>query len=110
MKNGCMLVLLVFSVLLNIFFLIDLTNQPSYKLGILSKNIYVTDFYKGKKLFTLPKGMTVMNASPRGIASAGLFGVDRFTFVIIEEGHNMVNYSPDKSELSEALYSGNPNP
>jgi hypothetical protein len=108
------LILAIVSVLLNIYVVIELANQPSYKLGTLSRDINIADFNDDSKiLFKLPKGLTVMDASPRGIASAGMFGLDRFTFTVIESGMRddgtLVNYSRNTSESNKgALYYGKP--
>ncbi len=107
--KSCIFILLFFlSLLCNIYMLVILANMPSYKIGVLLRDVNVTDFSNGNKVFKLPKGINVRDDSPRGIASAGLFGRNRFTFSIIESGHDFIDYSSNISDSSEkALYYGN---
>jgi hypothetical protein len=67
------------SILLNIVLLIgwglSCLNRPSYKLGRLEKDITIGNFMGDSLLFKLPKGLTVRNASERGISAIGLTGI-----------------------------------
>ena len=95
------------SILFNLLTLINLSSQPTYKLGVLLQDVEVVNFFsdRSKVLFKLPKGMIIRNASPRGIASAGLFGPDRFTFTIIGYGSDLIDYSgSDAISPTGALY------
>jgi hypothetical protein len=102
----------IVSILFNLFYLIDLSNRPTYQLGVLAQDVSVADFYNDSKvLFILPKDLTIMDASPRGIAAAGLFGRSRFTFTVMESGWHrdgpLVDYSPIPPESRrKALYNG----
>jgi hypothetical protein len=74
------------SILLNIVLLIgwglSCLNRPSYKLGRLEKDITIGNFMGDSLLFKLPKGLTVRNASERGISAIGQFENERFQIVI----------------------------
>ena len=83
------------SILVNIIFLIrwGLTDisQPSYKLGRLEKDLTIGHFTGDSLLFTLPKGLTVRNASERGISAIGQFENERFQ-IVISSDDELVNY------------------
>lgn len=83
------------SILLNIVLLIgwglSSLNRPSYKLGRLEKDITVGNFMGDSLLFTLPKGLTVRNASERGLNAIGQFENERFQIVISSDGE-LINY------------------
>ena len=80
------------SILFNLLFLLEYSNLPTYQLGVLKQALKIEDFYGKKVLFELPKGMAVMNNSPRNIASAGLFSPNRITFSIMVSSDS-VDYS-----------------
>lgn len=83
------------SILLNIILLIGWglrsLNKPSYKLGRLEKDITVGNFMGDSLLFTLPKGLTVRNASERGLNAIGQFENERFQ-IVISSDDELVNY------------------
>lgn len=83
------------SILLNIVLLIgwglSSLNRPSYKLGRLEKNITVGNFMGDSLLFTLPKGLTVRNASERGLNAIGQFENERFQ-IVISSDDELINY------------------
>jgi hypothetical protein len=83
------------SILLNIILLIgwglSSLNRPSYKLGRLEKDITVGNFMGDSLLFTLPKGLTVRNASERGLNAIGQFENERFQTVISSDDE-LINY------------------
>lgn len=84
--------LMLFSVGLNILTIFDWTSEPEYKLGVLTQDIEMT--VNGiEPLFTLPKGLTVENASPRGLATAGLFFPNRFRITVAASSEEFVDYS-----------------
>jgi hypothetical protein len=84
------------SILFNIIFLIGWgltdTNQPSYKLGRLENDLTIGHFTGDSLLFTLPKGLTVRNASERGISAIGQFENERFQ-IVISSDDELVNYN-----------------
>lgn len=83
------------SILLNIVLLIgwglSSLNRPSYKLGRLEKDITVGNFMGDSLLFTLPKGLTVRNASERGLNAIGQFENERFQ-IVISSDDELINY------------------
>ena len=83
------------SILLNIILLIgwglSSLNRPSYKLGRLEKDITVGNFMGDSLLFTIPKGLTVRNASERGLNAIGQFENERFQ-IVISSDDELVNY------------------
>jgi hypothetical protein len=83
------------SILLNIILLIgwglSSLNRPSYKLGRLEKDITVGNFMGDSLLFTLPKGLTVRNASERGLNAIGQFENERFQ-IVISSDDELINY------------------
>lgn len=83
------------SILLNIVLLIgwglNSLNRPSYKLGRLEKDITVGNFMGDSLLFTLPKGLTVRNASERGLNAIGQFENERFQ-IVISSDDELINY------------------
>ena len=106
-KQRLLQLFFVVSVLLNIFILIAWSNQPSYKIGILLHDVEVADYANDSRiLFKLPKGITVMNVSPRGLATVGLFDSERFSFTITVSDSELINYSsiPDGKSPYAALY------
>lgn len=97
------------SILLNLYFTIEFTNEPTYKLGLLTQDIAVKGLFEGsydnKILFKLPKGMIVRDSSPRNIAAAGLFEPNRISFNIIVSDKG-VDYSQSNNFTdSDSLYS-----
>jgi hypothetical protein len=92
----------VISIALNFIFLIgwglNSLNNPSYKLGRLEKDITVGYFMGDSLLFTLPKGLTVRNASQRGISAIGQFENERFQIVISSDGE-LINYDLSNDSL-----------
>jgi hypothetical protein len=92
------------SITLNIIFLIGWwwtsINRPSYKIGRLEKDIEIGIFTGDSVIFTLPKGLTVRNASQRGLAAAGQFENERFEIVITSDDWNLVNYDLPKDSLN----------
>ena len=92
------------SITFNILFLIGWglisINRPSYKLGRLEKDLEVGYFMGDSTIFKLPKGLTVRNASQRGISAIGQFENERFEIVITSMDDDLVNYKLAKDSLS----------
>ena len=103
--NLIFIVIWMVSILANLLFLIDYYNRPTYRLGKLKKDINIDSFGSTKtNPFLLPKGMVIMDDSPRGIASAGLFRPDRITFSIMID-RDLVDYSQSSYlDYHESLY------
>jgi hypothetical protein len=92
------------SIALNIIFLIgwglSSFNKPSYKLGRLEKDITIGYFMGDSTLFKLPKGLTVRNASERGLSAIGQFENERFQIVITSDDWDLVNYDLPNDSLA----------
>lgn len=92
------------SITLNILFLIGWwwtsINRPSYKIGRLEKDIEIGIFTGDSVIFTLPRGLTVRNASQRGLAAIGQFENERFEIVITSDDWKLVNYDLPKDSLN----------
>jgi hypothetical protein len=95
-------IICIISLVLNLIFIVDYLNLPSYQLGVLRKDLYLDAFSADKKtIATLHKGMIVMDASPRFIASVGVFRPERISFTIMID-RNLVDYS-QSANLSNGL-------
>ena len=99
-------ILLTGSVLLNIVLIgwigLDRFNSPSGRLGRLERDITAASIMdKEKRTFRLPKGLTVRDESPRGLAAAGMFEPYRFAVVITTEDESAVRYGLPESELHQ---------
>lgn len=92
------------SILFNILFLLgwflSWINSPTYELGRLEKDIEIGYFTGDSIIFTLPKGLTVRNASQRGISAIGQFENERFQIVITSDDPNLINYDLPKDSLN----------
>jgi len=91
------------SISLNIIFMIvwflNFINSPSYELGRLEKDIEIGYFTGDSTKFILPKGLTVRNASQRGIGAIGQFENERFQIVITSDNSGLINYNLPKDSL-----------
>lgn len=97
------------SVTFNVIFLLtwcfNSLNKPSYRLGRLEKDITIGSFMGDSIVFTLPKGLTVRNASERGINAIGQFENERFQIVISSDDWDLVSYDlPIDSLASHGNY------
>ncbi len=95
--------LLTISFLLNLIFILGLVfyklNSPTYQLGILEKDVEVGVFGNDSTIFTIPKGITVRDASERGLAAIGQFENERFEIIITSNDYEIVNYNVPKEHL-----------
>jgi hypothetical protein len=93
------------SILLNVLFILgyglNWINSPSHELGRLEKEVEIGIFTSDSTLFVIPKGITVRNASQRGIASIGQFENERFEIVITSDDPTLVNYDLPKDSLQQ---------
>jgi len=99
------------SILINIIFLLgyfwNWLNTPSYEIGRLEKDIEIGRFSSDSTIFRIPKGITVKNASQRGLNAIGQFENERFQIVITSDDRDLVNYDLPKDSLQifQNLYS-----
>ncbi len=95
------------SIILNIIFLFifivglvwNKLNSPTDELGILMQDIEVGSFMGDETVFKLPKGLTVMNKSERGISAIGQFENNRFSIVITSD-RDLIDYNVTKDSLN----------
>lgn len=109
MKEKIFNFVFLLSVFLNLLLFTNYLNQPRYTLGKLRHEISVKGLFDGqynnKVLFKLPKEMVVVDASPQGIAAAGVFEPNRIEFTIIVPA-NSVDYSQSGNiQRSDSIYS-----
>jgi hypothetical protein len=97
-KVLCRLAIFI-SILFNLYTLFELSSFPDYKVGTLKNDIEVARFGDASQLlFKLPKGLGVRDASPRGLATIGLFHNNYITFRIeVDDDGSMVDYSPSQT-------------
>jgi len=97
--------ILTTSIILNVLFLIgyglNWFNSPSYELGRLEKDVEIGIFTSDSTIFLIPKGITVRNASQRGIGAIGQFENERFEIVITSDDPSLVNYNLPKESLQQ---------
>ncbi|MDH3613450.1 MAG: hypothetical protein OEU90_12045 [Gammaproteobacteria bacterium] len=83
-----------------------LSNEPTYEEGILTEEIRIQTFQGEPLEFVLPKGLTVADASPRGIAAAGQFEPFRFMIVVTSDRARLVSFdSTEPRSTFGPLYS-----
>lgn len=91
------------SILLNIFFILayfwNYINTPSGELGRLEKDLEIGLFMEDSTIIYLPKGLTVRDASQRGINAIGQFENERFEIVITSDDNRLVNYNVPHDSL-----------
>ncbi len=96
-------ILLIVSILANVYFLIELgirkLNEPTDKLGVLKQDIKVGLFGQPGVLFDLPKGITVKDVAPRGIGAIGQFENERFAIIVTSDYDELVDYNITKEDL-----------
>lgn len=90
------------SILFNVIFIVgwlwNYLNSPTYELGRLKEDVNVGFFTGEKKMFKLPKGLTVRNISQNGVAAIGQFENNRFEIVLTSED-DLVDYNVKKDSL-----------
>lgn len=90
------------SILLNVLFIVAFVfnyfNSSTYELGRLKKDLKISYFSSDSTFFYLPKGLTVRNVSPKGIAAISQFEKERFEIVITSD-NDLVDYDVPKDSL-----------
>lgn len=99
MKKWLLRISLIFNILFILGLGLNWINSPSHELGRLEKDLKIGIFTSDSVIFTIPKGLTVRNASERGISAIGQFENERFEIVITSDDPNLVNYKVPKSDL-----------
>ena len=68
-------------------------------MGRLEKNLEIGYFTGDSTIFVLPKGLTVRNASQRGLAAIGQFENERFQIVITSSDPSLIRYDLPKDSF-----------
>lgn len=92
-------ILLIVSLLVNLWVLLNALSSPSGRLGKLEREVRVRHFLSDSVLFVLPKGIDVRDASERGIGAIGQFENQRFTIVITSDDASLVNYDVSRKDV-----------
>jgi len=91
------------SITLNIIFglgwFLNYVNSPTYRLGVLTQDVNVGFLASDSTLYKIPKGITVMDVSPRGILAIGQFENNRFELVFSTDRKDLVNYDVPRDSL-----------
>lgn len=97
---------LIFNLLFALVWFFDWLNSPTYRLGVLTQDVNAGFFADSDVIFRIPKGITVRDASPRGISAIGQFENNRFE-IILTSDRDVVNYDVPKDRLFQfgSLYS-----
>lgn len=101
MKNWILGISFTVNIIFGLILLWDNMNSPSYELGRLEKDIEIGVFMTDSTLLKLPRGLTVRNASERGLAAAGQFENERFSIVITSDDPDLVNYNLPRDSLQQ---------
>lgn len=97
--------IIVISFILNIFWLGSILlgtfvfSSKGY--GRLEKEVIIGNFMGDKELFRLPKGLTVEDASAKGLTAIGQFENNRFSIVITSDDLELINYNLPKDSLNQ---------
>lgn len=91
------------SITLNILFglgwFLNWVNSPTYRLGILTQDVNAGFLAGDSALYKIPKGITVRDVSPQGIAAIGQFENNRFEIVLTTDRAELVNYNVPSDSL-----------
>lgn len=98
MKKWIFRLSIAFNVIFILGWLLNYMNSPTYALGRLKEDVNVGFFTGEKKMFKLPKGITVRNISQNGIAAIGQFENNRFEIVLTSDD-DLVDYDVKKDSL-----------
>lgn len=90
---------ITFNIIFSLGWLFSSLNSPSYKLGVLTQDVNAGFLAGDSTIFRIPKGITVRDVSPRGIAAIGQFENNRFELVFTTGRDDLVNYDVPKDSL-----------
>ena len=99
-KNLILTVSIVGNLILGFILLIQSFNEPTHRLGILTQDLTVGYFGQEGEIFKLPKGITVEDVAPRGIAAIGQFENNRFSIVLTSEIDSLIDYNVNTTDLA----------
>jgi hypothetical protein len=98
MKKWIFRLSITFNVIFVIGWLFNYINSPTYELGRLKEDVNVGFLAGEKKMFKIPKGITVRNISQNGISAIGQFENNRFEIVLTSDD-DLVDYNVNKDSL-----------
>ena len=80
-------------------------NATSGRIGVLTRDIHAGSFSDESVLFSLPKGLTVRDESPRGLNAIDLFEPHRYAIVLTTEDEKLIDFNSPKKHSHDELYS-----
>lgn len=98
MKKWVVWLSIIFNIIFIFGWFLNYINSPTYELGRLKADVNVGFLGDEKKLFKIPKGITVRNISQNGIAAIGQFENNRFE-IIFTADEELVDYNLNKDSL-----------
>ena len=91
------------SITLNIVFgigwFLNSINTPTYRLGVLTQDVNAGFLAGDSTIYKIPKGITVRDVSPRGIAAIGQFENYRFELIFTTDREDLVNYDLPRDSM-----------
>ena len=99
MKKGFLISSLTLNIILGSILWFNSFNSPSYELGRLERDVEIGVFMTDSSFLYLPKGLTVSNASERGLNAIGRFENERFSITFTSDDPTLVNYDLPKDSL-----------
>ena len=87
------------------YIFIDQSSNPPDRVGVLKRDLRVGTFGSSTAVFTLPKGLTVRDASPQGLAAIDLFEPFHFTIVVTSDYDDFVDYNAKPNNDFGEVYS-----
>jgi len=90
---------ITFNIIFGLGYLLNCFNSPTYKLGVLTQEVNAGFLAGDSVMYKIPKGITVRDVSPRGIAAIGQFENNRFEIVFTTDRDDLVNYNISKDSL-----------
>lgn len=86
-KNLFFTISIILNVVLGLLLLLFTSDVPTFKPGILTKEVVVN--YS----LVFPKGTKVLDASPRGLSAIGQFEPYRFAIIVSANDSDLVKYN-----------------
>ena len=90
---------ITFNIIFGLGWFLNYINSPTYKLGVLTQDVNAGFLAGDSTIYKIPKGITVRDVSPRGIAAIGQFENNRFELVFTTDRDDLVNYNIPKDSL-----------
>jgi len=90
---------IVFNIIFGLGWFLNYINSPTYKLGVLTQDVNAGFLAGDSTIYKIPKGITVRDVSPRGIASIGQFENNRFELIFTTDREDLVNYDLPRDSM-----------